>query len=182
MIDLHTHTNHSDGELTTIELLKEAEKNKIEILSITDHNNITAYDDLESISLKDYFSGQIIIGCELEFTKDGRLFDMLGYGFNKDLLKNTSIIKEGMVHATIEGETKKLNQLKEISQKLGIHYSANLLIDSPNHMANDVFLDDIIKYQENKEILDSYGIVDRSSFYRKHYCEPSLYESNRREI
>ena len=32
MIDLHTHTKHSDGSTTTEELLKEAEKKGIKIL------------------------------------------------------------------------------------------------------------------------------------------------------
>ena len=34
MIDLHTHTTHTDGDLTTEEILRYSEKNKISILSI----------------------------------------------------------------------------------------------------------------------------------------------------
>ena len=40
-------------------------------------------------------------------------------------------------------------------------------------MANDVLVDDILKYSDNKDILSSMNIVDRSSFYRKHFCEVS---------
>lgn len=172
MIDLHTHTINSDGDFTTEETIIEAEKKGIEILSITDHNNITAYEELKKLPLDEMFSGKIIIGTELEFTKDGRLFDMLGYGFDPNILNQTQIIKEGMIHSTVEGQTIILNQLKKICDSLGIIYSKDLKIKSANNMANDVILDDILLFEQNKEILDRMGIYDRSSFYRQHYCEP----------
>ena len=100
MIDLHVHTTNSDGDFTTLETIIEAEKQGIELLSITDHNNITAYEDIKKLPIEELFKGTIIPGTELEFVKDGRLFDMLGYGMNLELLKDTEIIKEGMVHST----------------------------------------------------------------------------------
>lgn len=47
MIDLHLHTNHSDGTDSVEELLENAEKQKLEIISITDHNSVGAYFELE---------------------------------------------------------------------------------------------------------------------------------------
>lgn len=173
MIDLHVHTINSDGDFTTLETLIEAQKQEIEVLSITDHNNINAYEDLKNLSVEEIFKGTIIPGTELEFTKDGRLFDMLGYGVNLDILKNTEIMKQGMVHSTVEGQTKILNQLKTICDNLGIKYSDGLSIESANNMANDVLLDDILIHDENKTKLDELGIVDRTTFYRQHFCEPS---------
>lgn len=173
MIDLHVHTVNSDGDFTTLETLVEAEKQGIEILSITDHNNINAYEDLKKLPVNKLYKGMIIPGTELEFAKDGRLFDMLGYGMNLEVLKNTEIMKQGMVHSTIEGQTKILNQLKLICDKLGIRYSSDLSIKSANNMANDVLLDDILTYDDNKEKLDKLGIYDRTSFYREHFCEPA---------
>ena len=172
MIDLHTHTINSDGDFTTEETIKEAGENGIDILSITDHNNINAYDDLKNIPIEKYYKGRIITGTELEFAKDGRLFDMLGYGINLNIIKNTNIIKKGMIHSTIEGETKILNKLKNICDKLEIKYSKDLSIKTSNNMANDVLLDDILKYKENKNKLNELGIKDRSTFYRGHFCEP----------
>ena len=77
-----------------------------------------------------------------------------------------------LIHSTIEGQTRILNKLKKICDNLGILYSKELLIKYANNMANDVLLDDILTFQENKHILDSMGIYDRSSFYRQHFCEP----------
>ena len=136
MIDLHVHTINSDGDFTTEEILKEAEDNNIEILSITDHNNITAYDEIKR--LPEIYTGKLLVGTELEFTKDGKLFDMLGYGFDPEKLKETDIIKKGMIHSTVEGETRILNRLKEEFDNLGIKYDSNLVINNANNMANDV--------------------------------------------
>lgn len=47
VIDLHTHTIYSDGELTPDELIREAIDKKIGILSITDHNTI---DGIKSVN------------------------------------------------------------------------------------------------------------------------------------
>ena len=173
MIDLHVHTTNSDGDFTTLETLIEAQKKGIEVLSITDHNNINAYEDLKKLPVNELYKGTIIAGTELEFTKDGRLFDMLGYGINLEILKNTEIIKQGMVHSTVDGQTKILNQLKLICDKLGIKYSHDLSIKSANNMANDVLLDDILIYDENSKKLEELGITDRTTFYRKHFCEPT---------
>jgi 3',5'-nucleoside bisphosphate phosphatase len=48
-IDLHTHTSMSDGSLSPLELIERAEQASIDMLSITDHDNITAYDDIKKI-------------------------------------------------------------------------------------------------------------------------------------
>ena len=48
MIDLHLHTNHSDGTDTVTELLEKAEQLKLEIISITDHDTVEAYKYLEN--------------------------------------------------------------------------------------------------------------------------------------
>lgn len=171
MIDLHIHTVRSDGDFTVEEILEKAQAKNLDIISITDHNNIRAYDDLKLLDVSKLYNGKIVAGTELEFVYNGRLFDMLGYGFDVEKLKQTEIIKKGYEHSTIEGQTQILNFLKGVSDKLGIKYDSMLKIPTPNYMANDVLVDNILEYPENKEILDKMGIVDRSSFYRKHFCE-----------
>ena len=173
MIDLHIHTTNSDGEFCVTDILEKAESKGLNIISITDHNNINAYDEINDISVRKLYSGKIVIGVELEFVYKGRLFDMLGYGIDLEVMKKSEIIKEGYVHSTVEGQSEILDKLKHVCDELGIKYSLDLKITKPNHMANDVLVDDILKYSDNKEILSSMNIVDRSSFYRKHFCEPS---------
>ena len=52
------------------------------------------YEELKTLPVRDLYKGTIIMGTELEFTKDGRLFDMLGYGFDPELIKDTEYIKQ----------------------------------------------------------------------------------------
>ena len=40
LIDMHTHTCYSDGELTPNELVKKAEQEGIKTISITDHDTL----------------------------------------------------------------------------------------------------------------------------------------------
>ena len=81
MIDLHTHTNYSDGTWNLRKILEEAEKTNIEVLSITDHNTINCYKELEKINIKDIFKGKIIPGVEFSTVFDGVMFHLLAYDF-----------------------------------------------------------------------------------------------------
>ena len=112
MIDLHIHTTNSDGEFRVVQILEKAESKGLNIISITDHNNINAYDELNNINVRNIYSGKIVVGVELEFVYKGRLFDMLGYGLDLDVMKKSEIIKEGFVHSTVEGQSKILDRLK----------------------------------------------------------------------
>lgn len=91
MIDLHIHTNNSDGSDSVLDVLEKAEQLKLTHISITDHDNSDAYDILKKINSKKYFSGKIIKGIELKCAYKGRLIDVLGYNYNirkmKKLLK-----------------------------------------------------------------------------------------------
>ena len=51
MIDLHTHTNYSDGTWSVEKLLKEAQQTGVEMLAITDHDTVKAHLELKE---KDY--------------------------------------------------------------------------------------------------------------------------------
>ena len=44
-IDLHIHTNISDGVLTPKQVIDEAVKNGVSVIAIADHDTIDAYDD-----------------------------------------------------------------------------------------------------------------------------------------
>ena len=46
MIDLHTHTKYSDGTWEVKDLLINAEKNNVDLLSITDHDSVKAHLEL----------------------------------------------------------------------------------------------------------------------------------------
>ena len=52
-IDLHTHSFYSDGSDTIEELIKVLRDNKVEIFSLTDHDTIKGYDEIQQYLLSD---------------------------------------------------------------------------------------------------------------------------------
>lgn len=48
LIDLHTHTIYSDGDLTSVQLINLAKEKNIGTISITDHDTISGYKEINS--------------------------------------------------------------------------------------------------------------------------------------
>ncbi len=89
IIDLHIHTTCSDGELTPREVIDMAIKNKVSIISITDHDTIGAYEE----ELFDYAKDnniKIIPGVEISTKNDKCGIHVLGYNIdlNNEEFKN----------------------------------------------------------------------------------------------
>ncbi|MFV0274986.1 MAG: PHP domain-containing protein [Bacilli bacterium] len=85
MIDLHMHTKYSDGSDSLIELLENCEKANLEIISITDHDTCDAYDELNKLNVKNYFTGKIINGIEMTTSFQGYRIELLAYGFDNHI-------------------------------------------------------------------------------------------------
>lgn len=86
MIDMHLHTSYSDGTDSVVELLTKAESLNLECISITDHDNCKAYNELENINIKDYYSGKLVQGIEIKCSYMGRLIEVLGYDYDLNKL------------------------------------------------------------------------------------------------
>ena len=165
MIDLHLHTNHSDGTDSVEKLLENAERQKIEIISITDHNSVGAYYELEKNSeMRRKFSGEIVIGSEIKAIFNDINIEILAYGIN---YKNINIKKENKTQV----QNDILKHFITVAKSLGIKVDETIKVDikDPNKVyACWVFCDDIIKYKENEQILKSLGQINRNTFYREH--------------
>jgi hypothetical protein len=73
-IDLHCHTNVSDGTLTPDELIHLAQKRGVDILSITDHDTLDAYSKISSIPA----SLKLISGIEFSSQWRGQGIHIVG--------------------------------------------------------------------------------------------------------
>jgi len=78
--DLHTHTHHSDGTRSSREAIDVARASGIEILSISDHDNLAAY--FESKAYADSREVQLIAGVELSCAYEGFDIHILAYAFD----------------------------------------------------------------------------------------------------
>ena len=78
--DLHTHTHHSDGTRTSREVIDVARSFGIEILCISDHDNLAAY--FESKTYADSREVQLVPGVELSCAYKGHDIHILAYAFD----------------------------------------------------------------------------------------------------
>ncbi len=82
MIDLHTHTNQSDGTLSPCELVKEAARVSLQALAITDHDTFAGYD--QAIECARRASIELVCGVELSTKYRQRSVHLLGYFLNQE--------------------------------------------------------------------------------------------------
>jgi len=81
-IDLHMHTDHSDGSCSASELLGMVRKKKLSAFAITDHDTLGGYDAVKPL-LEDS-DPELISGVELSAIVDGEDLHMLAYLFDPD--------------------------------------------------------------------------------------------------
>ncbi len=87
IVDFHTHTTASDGELCPQELLRRAVEKGVDLLAITDHDSIDGYlDAREKLKVLANAEQQIrlISGVELSCVWSGVLVHIVGLGFDAD--------------------------------------------------------------------------------------------------
>lgn len=170
MIDLHTHTTYSDGASSVIELLENAEKKGISVLSITDHNTAMAYEELENLDIKKYYSGKIIPGIELNTKILGIPIEILGY--NIDYKKTNEILKS--VYISAEERNKiEVRRLYEKCLSAGIILDENCLNNfDGKSFASKFIQNEIKKYSENINIISEDALADTKVFYRKYMSNP----------
>lgn len=77
MIDLHSHTNESDGSLTPAQLIREARRSGVSVLGITDHDTFAGYDQAEPLA--EAVGVELVCGIELSTKLHGYSAHLLGY-------------------------------------------------------------------------------------------------------
>lgn len=84
LIDLHSHTEESDGTFSPAELIDEAVRVGLQALGITDHDTFAGYD--RAVPLAREAGLELICGIELSTKLHGRSVHLLGYFFSQDRL------------------------------------------------------------------------------------------------
>lgn len=79
--DLHIHTTASDGRSTPEQIIKNARKHKLEIISITDHDTIRGYRKAKEVA-RAYDDVQLLSGAEITADFNGRECHLLAYCFD----------------------------------------------------------------------------------------------------
>ena len=74
-IDMHVHSNNSDGTLSVKELIEEAKSKNIDSFALTDHDTIQGIEEYLNLDA-DY---PVIYGIELSTYLHGKPVHILGY-------------------------------------------------------------------------------------------------------
>ena len=77
VIDLHSHTLHSDGQRTPDELLAEAAAAKVTVLSLTDHDTVSGISEASAAATRRGI--RLVPGIELSCDLHGREVHVLGH-------------------------------------------------------------------------------------------------------
>lgn len=78
-IDLHTHSNASDGSLPPAEVVRLAHRNGVKVIALTDHDTTSGHAEAMA-ALPDGMT--LIGGMEMSCLLDGRSLHLLGYLFD----------------------------------------------------------------------------------------------------
>ena len=81
-IDLHIHSYYSDGTMSPEEIIKEAERMEVSVISITDHDVLEG--SREAILLAQNTNISCISGVELDANYNDINYHILGYGIDLD--------------------------------------------------------------------------------------------------
>lgn len=145
LADLHIHTHYSDSTHSPTEVVVLAKEKGIGLISICDHNIISAYDELIPICKAEGLS--LIVGSEISTLYQGNEYHILGLGFD---LGNKNMIS-----------------LLDYSQNIYAE-RGNRLIESMTNDYSNISVNEFQRYNRNRknggwesiDYLRSKGIVD----------------------
>lgn len=119
LIDLHTHTNFSDGDLSPHELIKLAIEKNIGTIAITDHDTLEGIKNVDRNNSLIVDSGiNIINGIELSAKVPIGRMHILGY----DIDLNNSMLNEKMSELKDNSINSVLALIVQISKDYGIRF------------------------------------------------------------
>jgi predicted metal-dependent phosphoesterase TrpH len=81
-IDLHTHSNRSDGTDSPAELVEKARAAGLDVVALTDHDSTAGWDEAQAAA--DRVGITLLRGIEISTMLDGVSVHLLGYGFDPE--------------------------------------------------------------------------------------------------
>jgi len=169
LLDLHIHSNCSDGTDNYIEILKKAEELNLKYISITDHDNCKIYEQIENDDISKYYSGKLIPGVELQAYILGFSIELLGY------FVDYKIINEEVKRLYKSFEEINEIELKRLYQKcieIGMKFDSDILNNYKNsgfYYATEYLHKEMKKNINNKKFIpDEESWESESVFFKRH--------------
>lgn len=171
LIDLHIHSNYSDGDLTPIEIVNLAIKNNVGIISITDHDTLLGNIDIFNRNIKGI---EIIPGIELSAKTDKGRMHILGYNidiYNKKLNEKMIELRNNSVYSvisliyqikkdySIKFSTEDLQELINAKRNIGRPDIAKLCIKYGYSQTVQEAFDKYLKFAYEKNKVTNKGLI-----------------------
>jgi predicted metal-dependent phosphoesterase TrpH len=157
VIDLHLHTNRSDGSDTPLELLSKLETIGCNIFSVTDHDDISANHCILSEMKNNDYSAKFITGCEISSVFEGRNLHLLCYNFD---INSEHVI--GLINETLHLRRDRITAMfRHLQEKHNITLSKDAIDEILNlKVPGKVHITDAVMKQ---------GVnIDRQNFFRNY--------------
>ena len=159
MIDLHIHTNCSDGVLTPKEIIDEAYKNGINTIAICDHDTTEAYQE-EVFNYAKEKNINLIVGVEISTKAKKYGIHVLGYNFdlnNKEFQEKLYTIRNAR-HIYLR---KVAAKLEEAGYKIDVEALDKIDAVTKAHIASNV-----VDNKENETLLkEVFGYIPSRGEY-----------------
>ncbi len=170
MIDLHIHSIHSDGTDTVIDILKKAEMKALEYISITDHNTCSAYEELKNINIREYYTGQIITGVELNTVALGVPIEILGYDIDIEIMQKNL---DGIYLSPKERNYLEIKRLYNKCMENGVVLNEDFIRNyTPEKYASKYLHEVLTQDERNRRFVDGEAWDDSLVLYRKYMSDP----------
>ena len=162
-VDLHCHSNASDGLLPPAEVVRRAAENQVTLLALTDH------DDLGGLAVArataDSCGIRFINGVEISIEWGGLQVHVLGYNFNAD----DAALNAGL-HSIRSGRISRARRMSEDLEKVGIggcfegamRHAENPNLISRAHFARYLVESGVCK--DVRSVFDAYIVPGRPGY------------------
>jgi 3',5'-nucleoside bisphosphate phosphatase len=112
LIDLHSHTNESDGTCSPAQLVAEAHRAGVTILGITDHDTFKGYDQALPVAAEAGL--ELVCGIELSTKLHGNSAHLLGYFLDGQNLDEFRVWVTGQQEARRDRNVRLVARLREL--------------------------------------------------------------------
>lgn len=179
LIDLHIHTNISDGALSPKEVIDEASKNGVSVIAIADHDTIEAYTD----ELFDYAKSKeitLIPAVEISTKTKKAGIHVLGYNFDihnqdfKDALASLRNVRHEYLY-NVAAKLAELGYVVNVARldKVDAVTKAHIALDVINNIENEKILLETFNHIPSKgEFIETIMNEGCPAYVRKNTVTP----------
>jgi predicted metal-dependent phosphoesterase TrpH len=166
-IDLHTHSNASDGKQSPADVIRSAAEAGLDVVALTDHDTTAGWD--EAAEAAEHHGIALVRGIEISCQHEGISIHLLGY------LQDPAApgLIEELARSRVSRETRAQRIVERLSQDLPLHWDDVLERIEPGatvgrpHIADAMMAKGIVT---SREAAFAGYLNDRSPYYTSHYA------------